>query len=859
MPGHTRSRTFLVLSVSLLLNVFCGTAEAQIRFDLPAQPLAQALTAIGSLANLNIYFDAPTVDGIQAPALKAELSADDALARLLAGTRLHAVRVDENTVRVVAEPESKHAQSVHDPASGSVSRPSSVHLASAGIGAEAAGDAVISGASGSDDRARSGALDEVIVSAQKREERLQDVPVPVTAISASTLLENNQVRIQDYYTSVPGLSATPGDEHGSPQLAIRGVTTGGFSNPTVGVVIDDVPYGASFGAVYGNEAPDIDPSDLARIEVLRGPQGTLYGASSIGGLLKFVTVDPSTDAFSGRVQAGTTSVYNGDGLGYNVRGAVNIPLSDTLAVRASGFTRRDPGYVDNVQTGQGSINLENAYGGRLSGLWRPSDELSLKVSALLQDSKVDGSPSVDVEPGLGDLQQSDLRNTGWRRNRIEAYSANLTAALGKAQLTFLSGYSINTDSDSYDFSDPNTGFGYFTEQYFGPSGAGAPLLESVRTKKFTQEIRLSMPITDRIDWLLGAFYNHENTSLIEQVLGANPLTGISVGNYGYFNVPTTFSEYAAFTDLTFRITDQFDVQLGGRESENRQSYAQTVTGPYDIDLLGLPSPVIYPDSHTKENAFTYLLTPRFKVSPDLMVYARLASGYRPGGPNIYATSSTLPSQYDPDKTENYEIGLKGDVLDHVLSFDASLYYIDWKDIQLQLRDPKTHITYYANGSSAKSEGVELSIESRPLRGLTVTAWVTYDDAVLTRDLPATSTAYGVAGDRLPNSSRFSGNMSLQDEFPITASVSGFVGGTLSYVGDRESVFVSGSPDRQVFPGYAQADLRAGVRYGPWTVDAFVTNVADRRGVLSGGIGSLNPVAFYYIQPRTTGLSVWRTF
>jgi outer membrane receptor protein involved in Fe transport len=159
-------------------------------------------------------------------------------------------------------------------------------------------------------------------------------------------------------------------------------------------------------------APDIDPSELAQVEVLRGPQGTLYGASSIGGLLKYVTVDPSTDALSGRIQAGTSSVRNGAELGYSFRGSVNIPLSDTLALRASGFTRRDPGYIDDPMLNAEGVNKVTTQGGRLSALWRPSHEFSWKASALYQDSKASGSPYVDVQPGLGNLQQSDVRGTG---------------------------------------------------------------------------------------------------------------------------------------------------------------------------------------------------------------------------------------------------------------------------------------------------------------------------------------------------------------------------------------------------------------------------------------------------------------
>src|SRR6202012_4446346 len=177
----------------------------------------------------------------------------------------------------------------------------------------------------------------------------QDVPVPVTAIRADKLISDNQVRLQDYFTSVPGLSYAPNNQN--QYVTIRGITTGGFSNPTVGVVIDDVPFGASNALGGGQVIPDFDPGDLARVEVLRGPQGTLYGASSMGGLLKFVTVDPSTDGVSGRVEAGVSDVSHGAELGYNVRGSINVPLSDTFAMRASAFTREDPGYVDNPVLG----------------------------------------------------------------------------------------------------------------------------------------------------------------------------------------------------------------------------------------------------------------------------------------------------------------------------------------------------------------------------------------------------------------------------------------------------------------------------------------------------------------------------
>ena len=277
-------------------------------------------------------------------------------------------------------------------------------------------------------------LETITVTAEKRIERLQDVPVPLAVVDTQALTNSNQTRLTDYYTTVPGLIVTPAVT-ASQVISIRGITTGGFTTATVGVVIDDVPFGATKGTVV----PDLDPGDLARIEVLRGPQGSLYGASSMGGLLKFVTKDPSFDRLSGTLQAGTDHVYNGAQQGYSVRGAVNVPVTDQLAVYASAFGRQDPGYIDNPVLGLRGVNEAHTYGGHASLLWRPSDAVSLKVNALYQRYKIDGSNDTDVLPGLGDLQQNYLAGIGGSERKVQAYSAVLTAKLGQADLTGVSG------------------------------------------------------------------------------------------------------------------------------------------------------------------------------------------------------------------------------------------------------------------------------------------------------------------------------------------------------------------------------------------------------------------------------------
>jgi iron complex outermembrane receptor protein len=849
-----------LVSVCVIANAaepIGGKLAAQINFDIPAQPLGVSLKQLADEAGIQILFEERIVKDVQAPALKARRSVSQALDFLLNNTGLeYTSKGSTVAVRKKGQPNTSTLEGSQGNISPGFNPTLRIQQSAEGR------DAV------PDDAAK---LSEIIVTAQKRDERLQDVPVPVTAVSADALIAQNQLRLQDYYTLIPGLTVSPEASSPFQLISIRGITTGVATNPTVGITVDDVPYGSSTNLGGGPAVPDFDPADLTQVEVLRGPQGTLYGASSMGGLLKFVTVDPSTDGVTGRVEAGTSRVNNGSDLGYNARGSVNLPLGDTLAVRASGFTRRDPGYINNVQTGQRGVNEAEVSGGRLSALWKPSDAVSVKLSALYQNTKGNGNSDVDVPTagypqttGLGDLQQSYLRGTGGYDRKFQAYSAILTAKVGIADLTSVTGYNINSFSDSFDITyllGPYTQYGVPGTGFNGFGVAGTPALIKNTTDKLTQEVRLSVPIGERFDWLLGAFYTHEDSSYVESILAANPATGTVVASWGSFNNPTTYAEYAAFTDLTFHVTDRFDVQVGGRESEIRQTSSETDTGTYAPVFEGFPSPHVFPEADSKANAFTYLVTPRFRVSSDLMLYARLASGYRAGGAN-FNPGGMVPTQFNPDKTQNYEIGVKGDWLNHTLLVDASLYYIDWKDIQLSLTNPQTFAGYNANAGQAKSQGIELSAESRPLTGLTIAAWVVLSDAVLTESFPAASPAVGRSGDRLPYGSRFSANLSVQKDFPLGPLLTGFAAGSVSYVGVREGEFpsvYSTPPERQDFPAYAKTDLRAGAKYQSWTVNFFVNNVADKRGLLSGGINSSPPFAFNYIQPRTAGFSVSKAF
>lgn len=879
----TGRRVFLALCLVLCL-VGTSAAEPQQVYDvdLRAQSVADALTALSEQTGAPVIFPYDLVKDRKSNPVIGHYTLLDALNALLKDTGLSGGLSDKGVLTISQAksdaPQQRDANVTSDKKqsqrTNSSARPAGFAAFFASIAAAFSASAqTIGDDSSSSDGTK---LESVVVSAQKKgEERLQDVPIPITAISAPQLLSYDETRVQDFASTVPGLIISPVGSDSQSTLSIRGIASGG-TNPTVGVLVDDVPYGSITNYGTGNVVPDIDPNDLARVEVLRGPQGTIYGSSSMGGLLKFVTKDPSVDSFSGNVSAGVSGVHNGAEPGYNARASTNIPLADTLAMRASVFTREDPGYIDNPFLHVNGINEDHANGGRLALLWKPSEAFSVKLSGLYQDVKADGSSDVNSGPGyvnslgafqpgnptgpLGDLQQdyypgiAGFRGLGGYERTIQAYSAVIDAKLGSADLTSVTGFSVAHFNDSFDFTPD---FAQPTEQTFGV--AGTPVTDSVNTRKVTQELRLSGSL-ERLDWLFGGFFEHAHTTYIENIW-AESVAGDIVGTWADWDSYVTDQEEAAFANLTYHFTERFDVQVGGRESHIVVTQnPNTQSGEFNI-FIGSPYLTHSPEESTNANVFTYLFTPRFKLTQDVMAYARLASGYRPGESNGNTpVSSHVPAQADPDKTLNYELGLKGDFLGHQLSVDTSVYYIDWKDMQVQVVDPVTNFPYRSNAGGAKSEGVEFAVTARPLPGLSISTWVSYDEAVLTKDFPPGSQAYGLVGTRLPYSTRWSGYASFLQDFPLPGDLTGFVGGQVSIVGDRLGNFATNATTyRQDYPGYTEVDFRGGAKFNLWTVNLFVNNVSDRRGLLGGGAATYPPIGYQYITPRTVGVNVSKSF
>lgn len=850
-PSNPTCRTVLLCALTFAAApaLFSTCAQAQVAaidlnrrvdFNIAAQPLPSALMEFSAQTGLDLSASTDLVEGKKGGLLKGNYATGEALSVLLRGTGLIFTATDSGVAIIATSAGESKNKKVSTPES-----PASVRLA------QVENSQLVQANMESSIINSEARLEEILVTAQKREERLQDVPVSVTALNADELVQRNELSLRDYITKIPGLTLTEGFGGMTQAVVLRGLNSG--DNPTVAFTIDDIPYGTNTSYVSTILVPDLDPGDLSSVEVLRGPQGTLYGASSLGGLIKYTTLDPSTDGLTGHLSAGTTSVTNGDKLGYSLRGRINLPVTGNIATALSGFTRTEPGYIDNDGIGEKGANEQRVSGGQWTGLWRPSENWSLKLSALYQDHQTDGTNEVNV--GLGEFQQNLSRGTNTFGKKFGVYSAVLKGSIGDAELTSATGFSTIRISNIIDLG--------FLAGFFGNDSSGNPVTGTANVQdyaldRFSQELRLDAPLGDGVDARIGALYTSAELNGAYSIIPWGKFTGTPIDN-GYYWDGTRdveLTERALFGSLTFHVTDRFDLQVGGRQSWIEQSDEsedeRTVFGgSLGFPLITPPSPI-----DDDQPRFDYSITPSFKVSPDVMIYARAASGYRIGGPNTaICVSEGFPCRFKPDFTQNFELGTKAGFFDRKLFLDLSVYYIPWKDIQLST-DSENFFSYVSNGGDARSQGVELTFESRPFAGLTISGWMAWNDAELTEDTPVNSQIDAQKGDQLPFSAEWSGRLAVRKDFPLLSQWQGFVEGSGNYMGERTGNF--GTRGQDNYPSYTKYDFSAGVRMNSsgWSANMVVTNVTDKRGSQTG-----NPLngTVIYIQPRTIGVQLGYNF
>ncbi|HEY9541858.1 MAG TPA: TonB-dependent receptor, partial [Luteimonas sp.] len=716
--------------------------------------------------------------------------------------------------------------------------------------------------------------------ANKRVENVREVAAAISVIGEQQLENMGANSLTDYADLVPGMQVQDSGSPGMTSISIRGVAALS-SGATVATYIDEVPVGSS-GVYQAANIFNLDllPYDIGRIEVLRGPQGTLYGAGAIGGLLKYVTRAPDLLDSEFRIGAGLSSVPEGD-QGWNVRFGASLPLQeDRLGLRVSYARNELPGYTDNAVDGREDINGGSQTGARAALVW-DGDAFDLKLAALHQGIDSDNSATVSLDPATGDPMFDDLTGQVWQpqpfTKDLDLYSLTLDWDLGWADFVSATGWS---DTSTMYQLDSTIQFGEFANLQLGlPEPGLSRLRYNLELEKLTQEFRLSSKSGGRFEWLVGVFHTHEDAIQSQRVRlmqgDGSPLPAPLDDMFGILAVidlPSDYKETALFANGSWRVTDRFKINAGVRQARNDQWFSQNVPEGVLVALGESPG-------ESEEDVFTWSLSPQFELSEDVMVYARAATGYQPGGPNVALPG--MPSSVDSSMLSSYEVGLKSQFADRRVQLDLAAFRIDWDDIQVAAQF--NGIGGLVNGGEATSEGLELAALFRPTDALQLGLNAAYTDATVKNDFAATVIPQpgfdvvlntGLAGDRMPYSPKLAWSATAEYLFDV-GSMQGQVGAVLRWVGDRvndtterQRVTAPGDPstilDEQITPpvelnSYSALDLYAGIGKGAWSLRAYVNNVADERAwssvspAASALTGAVVQVGAVPIQPRMFGI------
>lgn len=727
---------------------------------------------------------------------------------------------------------------------------------------------------------------EIIVTANKRGgQSLILIPQSIQALTGDSLAKAGNQQFIDIAAKIPGLLVQdlgPGDK----KYVIRGLNSVGDS--TTGVYYDEAVISGSNGDDGGGFEPDIRLYDLDRVEVLRGPQGTLYGASSESGTIRFITKKPDLTEVGGYVTGEGSYTEHGGG-NYHFNGAVNLPVvSDHLAVRVVGWSDHDSGYIDQPRIPVGQlkgINNDNVGGVRIHLRWQPSNRVNFLATFTEQTTDSNGSSrytppgvtsfGIPGDPVLHPITGADLINTDVARSpyheHLEVYSLT-----GDFQV--LNGNVTATINQFY----RRLGFNFDSTPiliHFGVPVA-AETLEPRDRRVTSSELRYASKFSGPFNFVVGGFYQHVVQDLGVEVLATNSL-GFPIGPFGaddsfdalaHPGTGSTFfgrtdhrgnDEYAGFGEATLNVTSKLTILAGIRYYSENLSGLQVQTHPFG-GFPGAPNfvPVVENGNFSK---VTYKGNISYRLSPALLPYFTISSGFRSGGVNAKSEPfEPIPNNYGPDVVTNYEVGTKGRILGNVVTYSADLYLIEWDNIQVGVTTADGAFNYIANAGSAEVKGFEFDLTAKPFQHLTVTASGSYQDAKLTQGVAQASgpanASLGVAGDHIQNVPAFQGYVGIDYMRPISDEINGTAALDIIYRDPTDNrLHASGDPFNVHLASYTLLNLRLGMTYEKWNATFFVRNLANERAQIDAISSVQDPQALLTVRPRTTGVTITRKF
>lgn len=698
------------------------------------------------------------------------------------------------------------------------------------------------------DNAANEGLEEIVVTAEKYNSTVQNTPISLSAVTGEQLAAAGITTVEELAHEIPGLSMRSAGP-GQTEYEARGLASSAGAAPTVGFYLDEVPLSPPAQSQTGKVVIDPDLYDVNRIELLRGPQGTLYGSSSMGGTVRVITNQPKLDTFEGSVQ-GTVSDTQGGGVNGGGDFMLNLPIGDTLALRVVGSDSYRSGWIDRVvlnpfppdtpagrgnvlaapvQTVVPNVNTVDLNGGRVSLLFKPNGDLSVVASALYQHMTMGGYDEFDNPPGPAHMAHYEAFNVPEPiTDLVHVYSLTVTDNLGFADLTSATGYFQRHESQTQDASES------ISDLYAIPY-TPIPYSEIDISRQFSQELRLSSKEDGRLHWVGGLFYSDDSSDWIES--GNSPVfsTPLNPNGVAYFgDYLYRVRQYAAFADGSFKITDKWKFETGLRwyryESQEYPSSYGYIAG------FQTPQP------RQKFEASDTGLNPRFDLSyspnGDLTTYLSASKGFRPGGPGGGALPTACgggetPS-FKPDTVWDYEIGEKAKLFDNWLTINSDFFYIKWSGVQEIVTIPECGYTYTANAGDGRSFGPELEVNAKLSVNWSLMANASYTDAQINH--PSALFAGSIAGTlgscpsvsncTIPilNVPKDAGSLAViyttqvLRNYQLTARLSDI------YVGpSTDQAFYFGIP----LPAYDIVNARLGLAGDKWTATLFVDNLNNK--------------------------------
>ena len=718
-------------------------------------------------------------------------------------------------------------------------------------------------------------IEKIVVTASRRAESIQDTPVSMVSVDPGDFIFSGLTSIEDVIDYTPGVNFNSAGNSGSGNITMRSVSQEG-SIPVTAIYIDDVPLTTSTPFANGSSLLlDGMLGDLERVEIIKGPQGTLYGASAVGGIVRYITKDPSLDDVRGNLSVDLSQTKEG-GTGKTYRGLISMPLvEDKIGLTLGGFYNDQDGYIDrydptSLELVEENYNTAEVLGMNATVLFQFSDDARLKIGGLYQKNETPGTSLVN-------LPVTDL--------------SNKTAVIGDSEHKYgifaPDAGSFETENQKidatfkYNFDWAEfTSVTAFTEQEFSTttdvaSAALLPLADfisgsapgttqsipqnlSSSTEKFVQEFRLSSAPSDTLDWIAGFYYAKDKTNNV-QFITVQP-QDIALNDSSF---PSEYEEKAVFANATYYINKDFDITAGFRHSQPSLKA--------DFDFAGAIVNDFAATFDVDEDVTTYLLNARYRMNDELSIYSRVASGYRPAYVNIpvldAVTGESASAIVDSDDLWSYEVGVKGSALNNRFTYDLALWTMEWDEFQT---------TVVLNGSttggnadtSASSYGAEGNFQYYATQDLILQANFALTESEIDDD---SVTLSAVAGEELRRLPSFTASLKASYYYTLGSGIEASTVFGVRHTGKSNSAFI-GDASRGIgfglqrqFPSKAStlADLSTTFTKDDISLSLYVTNLFNEYDFTTGsaradGLGNAFATA-YVIQPRKVGITLGYSF